>query len=157
MTVLSAAVRLNRGGRVQPPCRRLWCLHFRWKDDRARRDADGRSVLLKTPHTARPSARDVADFAHEHAVLTKLAGTAVVGAVSLEELERRPWLILDDHGGQSLDRVAARYRLPARTLAVGAKIATALAEIHRSGIVHRDLKPQHVLDAVKASVRPSFE
>ncbi len=120
---------------------------------RAHRIDDGARVLLKTPHATRPTARDVADFDHEYTVLDRLSGTAVATAIALEHVEGRPWLVLEDLGGAPLDSIASRFRAPAHAIAIGAKIAAALAQIHLRGVIHRDIKPAHVLVLENGSVR----
>ncbi len=117
------------------------------------RERDDVRVLLKTYRHARPSERDLEQLAHELAVLTRLAGTPVAVALAVEDKGGRPWLVLEDLGGDSLNRIAARFRAPADALALGAKIAGALAEVHRRGVIHRDLKPHHVLVLDDGSVR----
>jgi len=43
--------------------------------------------------------------------------------------------------------------VPARAIALGARIAGALAEVHRRGVVHRDVSPHHVIVLDDGSVR----
>ena len=122
---------------------------------RAVRLSDDVPVLLKTPRNARPTERDLALIAHEVAALTRLAGAPGVVAMAAATVDKRgrPWLVLEDPGGESLNRIAARFRTPARAVELGAKIAGALAEVHRRGVVHRDLKPHHVIILDDGSVR----
>jgi len=93
----------------------------------------------------RPTERDLEQLAHELAVLTRLAGAPVAVALALEEKGGRTWLVLEDQGGEPLNRIAARFRAPTNALALGAKIVGALAEVHCRGVIHRDIKPHHVL------------
>ena len=120
---------------------------------RATRSIDGKSILLKTTRKNRPPARDLAEFANERVVLERLSNTPVVGLLGHEELDGRPWLILDDLGGQPLDAIAARFRAPEHAVRLAAKIAGALAEIHRRGVIHLDLTPNHVIILADGSVR----
>ena len=120
---------------------------------RAHRSHDRARVVLKTPSTARPTARDLADFVHEYAVLSRLPAASVAAVVALEEIEGRPWLVLAELDGAPLDSIASRFRAPARAIAVCTKIAGALDEIHRRGVIHRDIKPAHVLVLADGSVR----
>lgn len=120
---------------------------------RARRDADAAAVLLKTPQDARPSARDTADLEHEYEVLNRLVGAPVVAALAFVHHESRPWLVLEDVGGEALDQISARYREPTEAVAIGIKIAEALSEVHRRGVVHRDVKPHHVIVLDDGSIR----
>lgn len=120
---------------------------------RARRIADGARVILKTPCASRPTARDVADFDHEYTVLARLSGTAVATTIAFQDVEGRPWLVLEDLGGAPLNSIVSRFRAPAHAIAMGAQIAAALAEIHRRGVIHRDIKPAHVLVLADGSIR----
>ncbi len=117
------------------------------------RERDDLQVLLETPRSARPNERDHEQLAHELAVLTFLAGAPVATALAIEHAGGRPWLVLADAGGESLDRAAARFRAPANALTIGATIAGALAEVHQRGVIHRDLRPHHVLVLEDGSVR----
>ncbi len=119
----------------------------------AERERDDVPVLLKTSRRTHPSQRDREQAAHEFAVLTLLEGAPVARALGLEETKRRPWLVLEDPGGQSLDRLSASFREPALALALGARIAGALHEVHRCGVFHRGLAPQAVLVLDDGSVR----
>ena len=82
---------------------------------RATRRTDGKRVLLRTPRSTGPWEREIAEFAHEHAVLTRLVDAPVIKAFALEQIEGRPWLVLDDVGGQSLAAIASRFRAPDRS------------------------------------------
>ncbi len=120
---------------------------------RATRRTDGGRVLLKTPSATSQLERDAAEFAHENAVLVRLAGAPIINALALEQIEGRPWLVLDDADGQPLDAIASRFRGPERAIELAARIAGALAEVHRRGVVHRDLNPQHVIVLADGGVR----
>ncbi len=119
----------------------------------ASRKVDDAPVLLKTPRSDRPTELELARFAHELAVLSRLVGAPVAHAVEMVVRRGRPWLVLEDLGGMPLNRIAGRFRVPARAVALCAKVAAALSEVHLRGVVHRDLKPHHVLVLDDGSVR----
>ncbi len=117
------------------------------------RERDDLQVVLKTPRNAHLTERDHEQVAHELAVLTCLSGGPVAKALAVEHARGRPWLVLEDTGGESLQRIAARFRSPANALAIGVTIVSALAEVHRRGVIHRDLQPHHILVLSDGSVR----
>lgn len=120
---------------------------------RAVRQSDGIGVVLKSSRSPRPTARELSEFRHEHEVLSRLSGKAVIATGGLETHAGRPWLVLDDVGGKPLDRVAHRFRDPERALRLAARIAEALDEVHRAGVVHGDIKPEHVIVLDDGTVR----
>lgn len=120
---------------------------------RAVRQLDDAHVLLHTPRNARLTELDHEQVAHEFAVLTRLEEAPVAVALTMQHARGRPWLVLKDPGGESLNRIAARFRAPVKALAIGASIAGALAEVHRRGVMHRALNPGHILILDDGSVR----
>nr|MBA3451494.1 AAA family ATPase [Deltaproteobacteria bacterium] len=113
---------------------------------------DGNAVLLTTTR-GRPSSRDVSDFSREYAILTRISGAPIVHALGHEVIEGRPWLILEDVGGQPLTSVVARFRAPDRAVTLALEISLALAEVHRRGIVHQRLEPRHIIVLDDGTVR----
>ena len=60
--------------------------------------------------------------------------------------DNRPYLIMEFLSGGSLSEVLARGPLPwDEAVAIGIKIAGALATAHAAGVLHRDIKPENVL------------
>jgi serine/threonine protein phosphatase PrpC len=112
-------------------------------------ESDGRPVVLKFPKP-----RIAEDISFRHAFLRETwIATRVrspwVGEVIEPPPERRTRLysVMPLYEGESLERRLTR--LPAVTvsegLAIGVKLAKAVAALHRAGIVHRDIKPDNVI------------
>jgi predicted ATPase/GAF domain-containing protein/tRNA A-37 threonylcarbamoyl transferase component Bud32/HPt (histidine-containing phosphotransfer) domain-containing protein len=112
---------------------------------RARRLRDGARVIIKTPTTEYPTARDVRRLEFEHHVLTKLRSPGVIEVVALERRAGRLALVLEDFGGERLP-IAPGHGLPLEhfyQLARG--IVRALGEVHANGVIHKDVNPNNVL------------
>ena len=105
----------------------------------------GRRVALKIITARDPIS--LARFADEVAILEALRHPAIVGHVAHGvSRDGRPYLAMDWLAGETLSARLGRGRLSANdTLAVGRRIADALAASHAHGIVHRDLKPGNIL------------
>ncbi len=83
---------------------------------------------------------------HEHAVLRAFEVPGVIRALGLEELDRKPVLVLEAWGDTSLARVLDQGPLPLGVaLRLGAALSRSLGEVHRRGLLHRDIKPHNVL------------
>ncbi|QKW05384.1 ABC transporter substrate-binding protein [Streptomyces sp. NA04227] len=112
------------------------------------RTALGELVALKVvraEHAADPAFR--ARFRREAALAGRLTGRWTVPVRASDADAREPWLTTDFVAGPSLaEAVAACGPLPAASvLALGARLAEALAEVHATGLVHRDVKPGNLL------------
>jgi serine/threonine protein kinase len=113
-----------------------------------------REVAVKV---VRGDGGDGARFARECAVLAGVAHPAIVPYVARGTHEGMHWLAMDRLVGSTL--AAALHRDGklgiADTLALGRRVADALANAHHHGITHRDVKPSNLflVDGAPAGVR----
>jgi serine/threonine protein kinase len=70
----------------------------------------------------------------------------VIRALEVVPLGHSATLVLDDAGGESLDRYLARARFSvADALRVAISVATALCDVHAAGIIHKDVTPNNIV------------
>src|SRR5262245_43879951 len=114
---------------------------------RARAITDDQPVVLKVSHTA-PGMVDeaLARLRHEMAILTSIRSDRVVHAIDVVRLGDDAVLVLEDFGGESLDRHLGRTRLSlADTLGVAIHVAAALRDVHAAGIIHKGVTPSNIV------------
>jgi len=112
---------------------------------RAVRTTDGRPAILKVldPRRSRPD--DIDRLKHEYAIGKVLDFRSAVRPVALETYDGQPALVMEDFGGESLDRLLGAPMGTERFLPLAIRIATAIADLHRQGVIHRDIKPQNII------------
>ncbi|MFD5510899.1 protein kinase [Streptomyces sp. NPDC127051] len=112
------------------------------------RSAGGRTVALKTVHT-----RIAADTAFRTRFRLESDAARVIGdrygarVFGADPLAPTPWLATEYVMGPQLDE-AVRLGGPlpeASVRSLGADLARALGQLHRSDVVHRDLKPSNIM------------
>ena len=99
-----------------------------------------------------PLFRDVDDpaslvgFEVEQMILPVLTGPHVPRFVAAGDWSVQPYIVMEHIGGGSLkDRLAGAPLEPAEIAALGARVASALHDLHRQHVVHLDVKPSNVL------------
>ncbi|MFJ5307072.1 bifunctional serine/threonine-protein kinase/ABC transporter substrate-binding protein [Streptomyces sp. NPDC088350] len=112
------------------------------------RTADGTPVALKViraEYAADPAFR--ARFRREVRLATALTGRWVVAVTGADTEAREPWLATAFVPGPSLaEAVDGLGPLPSdAVVALGARLAQALGELHAADLVHRDVKPGNIL------------
>jgi PAS domain S-box-containing protein len=121
---------------------------------RSRGGAPKATVLLLAPVSARPSRDSIQKLEHELSLKVDLDPEWAAVPLALVEHEDRPALLLDDAGGQPLDRLIHGPMELGRFLHFAAGIARALRELHARNLIHKNLKPANVLvDAETSKVR----
>ncbi len=118
---------------------------------RARRQKDGLPVILKLLKPASATRERITWLRHEYdtiCTLNHLAGVAQ--AYSLERLEHPPpptWMmVLEDCGGESLDRLGIAGILPlSRFLSLAIAITDTLGQIHQQQMMHKNITPANIV------------
>lgn len=127
---------LHRGGMAG-----IWAVR---REDPA---ADPMPLVMKVPRIKGgedPAA--IVGFEVEQMILPALHGPHVPRYVARGDYTRTPYLVMERIDGPSLRPRLDAAPLPlAEVIDVGARVATALHELHRQGLVHLDVKPSNVM------------
>ena len=114
---------------------------------RVTKAGETRPMLMKVPFLGEgddPSA--IVGFEIEHMILPRLTGPHVPACLAVGDFAVLPYLVMEHLSAPSLD---ARARLapiaPEDVIWLGAKIATALQDIHRQHVIHFDVKPANII------------
>jgi hypothetical protein len=104
----------------------------------------GRELLLK--YGRRPLTAGRGELIREGRILAELDHPGLVRIHDLDVHDGRPYLVMDYVPGTNLQQHAEPHRLsPRRAAAIVARVAGAMAAVHRRGIVHLDIKPTNIL------------
>ncbi len=114
--------------------------------ERARKDSDFSSAIVKTLKTEYPTLSDITRLRHEYQILQSLNVETIIKAISLESYKNGLALILEDSGSKSLnDWMKGKKLTIIKFLSLGLQLVSALAEIHKHNIIHKDVKPQNII------------
>jgi PAS domain S-box-containing protein len=116
---------------------------------RGRQRANSSPVLALALSAEHPSPQDLRRLQHEYSLATDLDPAWAAKPLALLRHEGRTILVLEDPGGEPLDRVLERnHGQPldlTRFLCIAIGLARALGQVHRKGLIHKDIKPANVL------------
>ncbi|HKT18056.1 MAG TPA: bifunctional serine/threonine-protein kinase/universal stress protein [Stellaceae bacterium] len=110
------------------------------------RDGSSAPMLMKIP-LLRPgeSPLTIIGYEVEQMILPRLSGPHAPRFVAAGDFER-PYIVMEYIDGQSVKSLLEKTPLPPdEVVAVGAKVAFALHDIHRQHVIHLDLKPSNVI------------
>jgi PAS domain S-box-containing protein len=116
---------------------------------RGRQNGNSSSVLAVALAAERESTQGLKRLEHEYSLAAELDSAWAAKPLTLTRHEGQTILLLEDPGGEPLDRILQRDQgLPldlTRFLRIAIGLSKALDQVHRQGLIHKDIKPENVL------------
>ena len=98
-------------------------------------------VLVVGPMRDYVSPATVARLEHQYSLAGQLDPPWAVRPLGLERYRGRPVLVLDDPGGEPLDRLVGTPMEVGAFLRLAISVAPAVGSLHAAGLIHKDIKP----------------
>ena len=116
-------------------------------------NSDLSAVLAVLPAAEHPAPATLDRLAHEYGLKGELDGAWAVRPLELICEGGRTMLVLEDPGGEPVDRLLGAPLDESQFLRIAIPVAGALRQMHERGLVHKDIKPANILlDAVSGGV-----
>ncbi len=113
---------------------------------RARRLNNEQSVILKVLKQTYPPPQKIAWFRQEYEITRSLNIPGIVEVYSIENYQHQWFLVLEDFGGESLDKLIQLQPLePSKFLSGALEIVDILARVHQQHIIHKDINPSNII------------
>ena len=113
---------------------------------RARSLDNKQPVILKVLKQTHPPPQKIAWFRQEYEITRSLNIPGVVEAYSLENDQHQWLIVLEDFGGESLDKLIQLQPLdPSKFLSLALEIVDILARVHQQHIIHKDINPSNII------------
>jgi eukaryotic-like serine/threonine-protein kinase len=123
---------------------------------RAVQEPLGRTVLIKAlGRNILPSSPFASTLEREARLLSELDHPGIVKVHDFVKRGDRMWLVLEHVDGVTLEELLARAKRldSAAAVAIGLRLAEALAHAHEHSVVHRDLSPKNVFISKRGEVK----
>jgi len=92
-----------------------------------------------------PALGSIKKIEHEYSLRDELDSSWAVRPLALSDQPRQMTLVLEDPGGETLDRFLPGPMELTGFLRIAVGIATALSRLHEKGLIHKDVKPANIL------------
>ncbi|MBR0716504.1 AAA family ATPase [Bradyrhizobium liaoningense] len=103
------------------------------------------AVLLVAPAADHPSRSRLDRLTHEYELKDELDSAWAARPLALMRDAGRTVLVLDDLGGEPLDRLLGGPMEVGRFLRLAIAVTAALGKLHQRGLIHKDIKPANIV------------
>jgi len=110
-----------------------------------RNQVDAPSVLLLAPVSTRPAAESLNRMEHEYSLRAELDLSWAARPFALSQFNGQTMLVLENPGGEPLDRLIQGPMEMTQFLRFAVGLATAIGRLHKLGLIHKDIKLPNVL------------
>jgi PAS domain S-box-containing protein len=110
-----------------------------------RRDGELATILLLAPVSEYPVPAILERLEHEYSLREEFDSEWAARPLTLVRREGRPMLILEDAGGDPLDRLLGQPMELSWFLRIAVGLASTLSKLHHQGLIHKDIKPANIL------------
>jgi serine/threonine protein kinase len=112
------------------------------------------SVLILAPSSNKPPLQTLKKLEYEYSLRDELDSAWAVRPLAITEHLGQTAIVLEDPGGEPLDRVLSGPVELESFLRIAVGLASALSGLHKRGLIHKDIKPANVLfDSTTGSAR----
>jgi PAS domain S-box-containing protein len=110
-----------------------------------RNDKSPSRLLILAPVLERPAPETLRRMEHEFSLKSELDEDWAVRPLALTQHQGRSVLVLEDPGGEPLDRLVREPMELGQFLRLGIRLSAAVSGLHRRGVIHKEIKPANVL------------
>ena len=109
---------------------------------RATRNLDDCPVIIKLLNKEYPSTKELSVFIREYEIMGRITGDGIIKAYAAEKYNNSIAIIMEDIGGESIDRALRSIKLGITDkLSLAIQMTDCLIQIHKQNIIHKDINP----------------
>ncbi|CAK8723183.1 hypothetical protein KKHLCK_12495 [Candidatus Electrothrix laxa] len=113
---------------------------------RSIRKEDNQPVILKMLREGYTSLAELSRLKQEYEIITSLSHPGIIKAYDIERHQNTTIIILEDFGGESLQRIMEKQRISVQDFfSLALQLTDSLAYIHKEDIIHKDINPNNVI------------